>query len=267
MERESKRLFIALGVIVLVIVALVVTSIFGKTKSKNTVLEVERLIKQESISAIYIMRDDCSYCKLNKSNMDLISEYGLNYYNVNTNELTSDDLNQIINMLGIDPNNFGTPDFYIVGNGVVMDKLSGLSIFPELFKLVKKYELIPSDSELYLNYVTDYDSYKKVIKSNENALIVLASSTCTYCQSEHPILSEIAKETGAKINYMYLDRAILSQEEYDKFMGSMTWFNDNSDFGTPTTLIVKNKEVVSELSGYRTKDEMISFLKDNEIIK
>ncbi len=66
---------------------------------------------------------------------------------------------------------------------------------------------------------------------------------------------------------MYLDRAILSQEEYDKFMGSMTWFNDNSDFGTPTTLIVKNKEVVSELSGYRTKDEMISFLKDNGIIK
>lgn len=267
MEKESKRLFITLGVIVLVVVALVVTSIFGKTKSKNIILEVERLLKQESTSAIYIMRDDCSYCNLNKSNMELISNYGLNYYNVNTNELTSDDLDELMNMLGIDPNNFGTPDFYIVGNGIVIDKLSGLSTFPELFNIVKKYELIPSDSKLYLNYVTDYDSYKKVIKSNENEIIVLASSTCTYCLSEHPILNEIAKETGAKINYMYLDRAIKSQEEYDKFMSSMTWFNNNSDFGTPTTLIVKNKEVVSELSGYRTNDEMVSFLKDNGIIK
>ena len=42
-------------------------NIFGKTKSKNIILEVERLLKQESTSAIYIMRDDCSYCNLNKS--------------------------------------------------------------------------------------------------------------------------------------------------------------------------------------------------------
>ena len=267
MEKESKRLFITLGVIVLVIVALVFTSIFGKTKSKNIILELERLINQETNSAVYIMRDDCSYCNLNKSNMELLNTYGLDYYNINTNDLTNDDLNDLITMLGIDANNFGTPDFYIVGNGKVVDGIAGYSAFPDLFNFVKNNGLISSDSKLYLNYVNNYDSYKKVIKSEENAVIVLASSTCTYCQAEHPILNEIAKETGAKINYMYLDRAIVSQEEYDKFMSSMSWFATNSDFGTPTTLIVKNKEVVAELSGYRTKDEMVSFLKDNGIIK
>ena len=248
------------------VVAIIITSIFGQTKSKSIILELERLINQESSSAVYIMRDDCSYCNLNKTNMELISTYGLDYYNINTNDLTSDDLATLANMLGIDPNNFGTPDFYAVGNGKVIDGISGYTAFPDLFEFSKNQKLISDDSKLYLNYI-DYSEYKKLIKSDTNEVVILASSTCTYCQAEHPILSEIAKETGAKINYMYLDRVITSQEEYDKFMSSMSWFSANSDFGTPTTLIVKNKEVVAELSGYRTKDEMISFFKDNGIIK
>ena len=95
----------------------------------------------------------------------------------------------------------------------------------------------------------------------------MATSTCKFCLAEHPVLIDIAKETGAKINYLYLDYMFNSQEEYDEFMSSLKWFEDNTDWGTPTTLIVKNKEVRNYLSGYREKDEVISYYKENGIIK
>ena len=266
MEKESKRLLIMLGIIVLVIVGIVVISIFGKTKSKKIISTVQELKNVTDVSAVYIMRDDCQYCELNKSNMELMKEYGFEPYSVNTNELTENDLNDLISTLDIDPNNFGTPRLVVVGNGTVIDTLPSLPNFENLFKFVKENKLISDDSKLYLNYI-GYSEYKKLIKSETNEVIVLATSSCKFCQAEHPILNEIAKETGAKINYMYLDYAFTSQEEYDGFMSSMDWFKDNSEFGTPTTLIVKNKKVVSELSGYRTKDEVVSFYKDNGIIK
>ena len=270
MEKESKRLIVILGIIVLVIVGIVVLSMLAKTKSKNIVLKVQELKSSADISAVYIMRDDCQYCELNKSNMELIKGYGFEPYVVNTNELTENDLNDLMSTLDIDPNNFGTPRLVVVGNNNVVDTLSGLSTFNGLFNFVKDNKLISSDSKLYLNYI-DYSGYKKLIKSESNEVIVLATSSCKLCLAEHSILNEIAKETGAKINYMYLDYAITSPEEYDGFMSSMDWFNDNSEFVTsinePITLVVKNKKVVLELSGYRDKDEVISFYKDNGIIK
>lgn len=33
-------------------------------------------------------------------------------------------------------------------------------------------------------------------------------------------------------------------------MSSLSYFNDNSDWGTPLTLAIKDKKVVAELSGY-----------------
>lgn len=266
MGKESKRLLIALGVILFVIIGVVVISIFGKTRSKSIISKVQELKNGASISAVYIMRDDCKYCELNKSNIELIKGYGFKPYSVNTNELTEEDLTELMTILNINPDNFGTPYLALVGEEKVVDKLSGLTTFKDLFDFAKKYELIPSDSKLNLNYI-GYSEFRKLIKSDTNEVIILATSSCQYCQAEHPILNEIAKETGAKINYMYLDYAFSSQEEYDSFMNSLDWLKENSDFGTPTTLIVNSKKVVAELSGYRSKDEVISFYKDNGIIK
>ena len=264
---ENKRMYTLFGVIAAVALLAVVGVICRNTKSANIVKKVEELLNSNEAKAIYIMRTGCTYCELNESNMNsVVKEYNFEYYNIDTNDLVEKDLNKVITLLGIDGNNFGTPYLTAVKEGKVLGNLNGLKSYKTLFDFLKENKLISEDSKLYLNYPT-LSEYKKLIKSDEKQVFILATSSCQYCLAEHPELIEVAKETGAKINFLYLDYMFTSQEEYDEFMSSLKWFEENTNWGTPTTLIVKNKEVRNYLSGYREKDEIIAYYKENGIIK
>nr|MBP3258556.1 hypothetical protein [Bacilli bacterium] len=264
---ENKRMYTIFGVLALIIILIIIGVISKNVKSTNIAKKVESLLNSSEAKAIYIMRDGCTYCELNESNMNsIVKEYNFEYYNIDTNDLSEKDLNKIISTLKIDETNFGTPYLVAVKDGEVIGSLNGMKSYKVLFDFLKENELIDKDSKLYLNYPT-LSEYKKLIKSGEKEVFILATSTCKFCLAEHPVLIDIAKETGAKINYLYLDYMFNSQEEYDEFMSSLKWFEDNTDWGTPTTLIVKNKEVRNYLSGYREKDEVISYYKENGIIK
>ena len=136
------------------------------------------------------------------------------------------------------------------------------------FSTLQKNGIIAKDAKLVLNYI-DYAQYKKVIKSSTPQIIVLGSSTCHFCLELRPILDEVVKETGVKVNWLYLDSAFTSGEEdseYNEFLTSLSWFKENENFGTPTTLLVKNGEVQSALSGYREKEDILKFLEQNKLI-
>ena len=264
---ENKRMYTVFGVLVAIVLLIIVGAISKNTKSANIAKEVENLLNSNEAQAIYIMRDGCTYCELNESNINsIVKEYNFKYYNIDTNDLNEADLNKIISTLKINPDNFGTPYLVVVKNGEVVGSLNGMKSYKVLFDFLKENKLIASDAKLYLNYPT-LSEYKKLIKSDEKQVFILATSTCKFCLAEHPVLIDVAKETGAKINYLYLDYMFTSQEEYDEFMSSLKWFEDNTDWGTPTTLIVKNKEVKNYLSGYRDKNEIISYYTENGIIK
>lgn len=266
MNEESKRGYILIVIVLAIVISIIVSVILTVAKSASIIKEVEGVMASNEAKAIYIMRDDCQYCELNKSNMESMkNEYSFEYYNVNTNNLTKKDFNKLLEMLEINTQ-FGTPYLAVVKDGKMQDSLSGLKKYDVLFKFLKDNKLIAAESKLYLNYPT-YSEYKKLIASGEKQVFVLAQSTCSYCLAEHPVLIEIAKETGAKINYLYLDYMFNSEEEYNGFMASLDWYKANSNFGTPTTLIVKNSTVRSYLSGYRAKDELIEFYRENGIIK
>ncbi len=264
-KEENKRgltLLICLGVIILLLVTVIIVD---HAKSAKIIKRVEELVNGTEVSAIYLMRDDCKYCTLNKSNMEsVVNEYGFEYYNVNTNNLSKSDLNKLLTILNLD--GLSTPYLLVVGNGEVKDSLSGIRSYDMLFNFLKTNKLITEDAKLYLNYPT-YKEYKKLIKASERQVFVLATSTCQFCLAEHPVLIEIAKETGAKINYLYLDYMFESQEEYDEFMTSLDWFSENTNWGTPTTLIVKESKVKTSLAGYRPIEEVKAFYKENNIIK
>lgn len=264
---ENKRMYTIFGVLALIILLIIIGLVYRNVKSANIVKEVQSLLNSAEVKAIYIMRDGCTYCELNESNINsIVKEYNFEYYNIDTNDLVEKDLNKIISTLKIDSTNFGTPYLVAVKDGEVISSLNGMKSYKVLFDFLKENKLIASDAKLYLNYPT-LSEYKKLIKSGEKEVFILATSTCKYCLAEHPVLIDIAKETGAKINYLYLDYMFNSQEEYDEFMSSLKWFEENTDWGTPTTLIVKNKEVRNYLSGYREKDEVISYYRENGIIK
>ncbi|MBR1376440.1 MAG: thioredoxin family protein [Bacilli bacterium] len=267
LNSENTRVYLLLAIFAILVLAIIGICINNSKKSGKIVEEVKTLIGSDTPQVIYIMRDGCTYCERNVSNMEsIVNEYGLKYYNIDIDDLKDEDAYELLTILGVDTNNFGTPYMVIVKNNEVLDYLSGLPSYSNLFSFLKENGAIADDSKLYLNYI-DYSDYKKIIKSNDDEVIVLAASDCQYCLAEHPILIEVAKETGAKINYMYLDYSFNSQEEYDEFLNSLEWLEENPNWGTPTTLIVNNKKVIDALDGYRSKEQIISFYKVNGIVK
>lgn len=262
-NNENKRLYFILFILFIVIAFFILYGIFERS---NILKEVENLISSNNPNLIYLMRDDCGYCELNQNNMDLLeNDYNLKYYKINTNKLTKNDLAKLLDMLNIDSSKFGTPYMVVVQNGKTIDSLSGLTTYPILFDFLKENSIINETSKLYLNY-SNLDEYNKLINSNNDEVIVLALSYCKYCLAEHPVLIDIAKKYNIKINYIYLDYLFSSKDEYDDFLNSLKWYSENEDWGTPTILIVNNKEVKKSLESYRNKDDIIEFFKDNGII-
>lgn len=268
-KTELKRSAIIIGFISLMLLILLGYSLNIIRKSANMVKTVEETLASNEPKMIYIKRDGCTYCTLNENNMESMKkEYNIEYLEINSSNLKQKDLDKILELLKVDTSTFGTPYTFIVQNNDVTATLDGIKGYDELFNFLQENKIINSDATLTLNYI-NYDEYKEIIKATENQIIVLASSTCHYCLSERPILDEIATEYNVKINWMYLDNAFTDgkeQSEYEDFKTTLSWYNDNSSWGTPTTLIVKDSNVVAALSGYRTKDEIIKFYKQNGLI-
>src|SRR5574344_399017 len=264
---ENKRLFIILDVAVLIGILIGVLAIFGKIESSKIIDKVNEALSSDTPQVIYVTKDDCTYCELNATNMDSIkNDYDVQYLNVDISKLTSADFAILSTLLNVDDTSFNTPYLAVVQNNEVKDTLDGIKSYNLLFEFLQNNGIISNDAKLYLNYI-NYTQYKDLISSSENQIIILASSTCHYCLSEHPILIQIAKDKGVKINYMNLDYAFSSEDEYNEFKTSLSWFNTNTGWGTPTTLIVKNNDVVSSLIGYQTYDKIVSFYSENGMIK
>ena len=105
--------------------------------------------------------------------------------------------------------------------------------------------------------------YHEITKQDEKSVILIARPTCGYCVKYVPVLEEIVKEYGITINYFNTDA--LTEEEVTDFYNSSSLFTSKK-FGTPTLIIVKNKEVVEYNIGYMEKDATINWLKEMEII-
>lgn len=263
---ENKRIIWLAAIVGLLIAITIFGNLGSVSKSASIIADVENLMQSENPQAIYIMRETCTYCELNKTNIEsMVNEYGFNYYNVDTTNLSTTDYDKLLRILNISSNDFGTPYLAVVKKGEVKGRLNGLTSYDELFKFLKDNSLIDKKAKTYLNYIS-YSDYKKVIKSKTNEVIVLATSSCKYCLAEQPVLIDLAKETGAKINYFYLDKNLTSEDVYNEFMNSLTWFSENTKWGTPTTLIVRDGKVVKYLEGYRDLNALKEFYRENEII-
>lgn len=267
-KTENKRLAILLGFVGIMVLVGVISAIVTNAKVSKTMQSVRDAVSGESTKAIYIEKTGCSYCELNQTNIDGMKDnYGVQFIDINLSDLNDKNMNELKALLKL--KELSTPTLVIVGNNEVKETSIGLTSYSGLFKILQKHSLVNENQKLILNYV-DYNNYKNLIKSKEPQIIVLAASTCHYCLSEHPILEKIATEKKLKINYMYLDENFGTEADktkYAEFQKSMTWFSENSNWGTPTTLIVKEGKVLNALSGYHSYEDVVKFFTDNGLIK
>lgn len=109
--------------------------------------------------------------------------------------------------------------------------------------------------------------YTTLLNDSEASIVYVARPTCYYCQQQEPIVKELVSKYDLVFHYLNTDK--LSSKEMDILYKSDTslFGKDGSEFGTPTTLVVKNGKVVDSLVGLTQKDAFTEFLKTNGFIK
>jgi len=110
----------------------------------------------------------------------------------------------------------------------------------------------------------DYNTYQEKIDNEENFIIIIERTGCSYCEMYLPIVETAS--ANLSIPVYYIDTADLSEEEFTKLGSSNTYLKRNK-WGTPTTLIMSGNIVVGSLSGYVEEEKFIEFINEYIVIK
>lgn len=113
--------------------------------------------------------------------------------------------------------------------------------------------------EVGLNEIT-YADYKNLVDSNEPFLFVIEREGCYYCGLYMPIVKEVVEEK--KIPVYYVDTNNLTSEEMTELSTTNKYLKKNSDWGTPTTLLMRGEDILDSIGGYVEKEEFVSFLEE-----
>lgn len=118
----------------------------------------------------------------------------------------------------------------------------------------------------YANLIeVDFDRFMVLYRRSTPSVVVLVQTTCGYCNMYKPIIDEIAYDEN--INIYYLDITKLTNSEYNQLINNVDFFEENTSWGTPTTLIVKDSSTIDYLAGYTNSDTTLRFYRKNSIIK
>lgn len=101
----------------------------------------------------------------------------------------------------------------------------------------------------------DYKGYECLYNQDKPFVLVLAQTTCGYCEQYEPVLNTFAMENNVPAYVINVDT--LESSDLEKLTSSLKYFEQNESWGTPLTLGIKNKEVVGELSGYTDQTDSI----------
>lgn len=265
---EQKKLYIILGVVAAVIILILGMNFLNEYNSKKYLEKFEETLMQEDKQMILIGREGCSYCQMFTPLLEYMSEqYGFDYLYVDTDKITNKGLNNVIEKLNIDPDDFGTPHLSLVQAGKVIDEIPGYVDEQELLTFLKENGYADENATIPLNYLT-FESYKEIIKSTTPEVIVIGQTSCGYCMMAKPALLSIANKYNVKINYLNMtDLSALenSEEVLEEFNTSLTYLSEE-EWGTPLMLVVKDGKVVGHSNGFISEETYVELLKNQGII-
>ena len=96
------------------------------------ITEYITLLNGSDASIVYVARPTCSYCQRQEPIVkEIASEYDLVVHYLNTDELSSSDMDVLfksdVDLFGEEGKNFGTPTTLIVKGGKIIDSIVGLT--------------------------------------------------------------------------------------------------------------------------------------------
>ena len=252
-KKKSLIVLVVLLSILLIIIGAVIVSIIESNKKMD---EIKDVLNSANPRIVYLSKPSCYYCNLIEPiTTSLRDEYGLEYYHINTGNLSNSELNKVLGILEIDASIFGTPYIAIVQNGKVIDQHIGYTDENILFELFQKYNLIDSNESLHMNYIDTIDN----VWNNENpTLLLIGQSGDTNSIEARLTLRNLAKEYSFEINYfdIALDETSKSSELLDTF--------GIEEF--PVLINVQNGNILTKTAETDEKSYKL-FLEENGYIK
>ncbi len=269
MNPESKKALVLLGVAALIILAIPLIMWIDYEQSRKVVQEYESYYAAGETNVVLLARPGCSYCTMFTPIIDAISEeFDVPYHYINTDDVSTDQLVSMLEKAGIEAEDFGTPTTLIIKDGTVVAKQEGYADRESLFTFFQNNGLIASDvilpDETPNLTKLDYTGYEQLLASNQKAFLVIGQTGCIHCENALPVLNEIAEEYN--INIYYLNVTKLSSEERTKLQSSISFFKENTRWGTPLNLVIENGDNTNYESGFVDKDTTVAFLRSNGFI-
>jgi len=265
---EQKKLYIILIAIVAFFVLIFGINFINENNSKKYLETFNSIIETGERKLILIGKESCPYCQMFQPLLDYMKEeYVFDYLYIDTTKITTKGLNQVIEKLEIDPDDFGTPHLSLVDGGKVVADIPGYVDEKKLLEFLVKYEYAPKDAKVALNYV-DYEEYENLIESENPEIVVIGQTGCSACMMAKPALLTIASEYGVKINYLNLTEIKDNEngsELIEKLNKSLDFYT-KEEWGTPLMIVVKEKEVIGSSKGYHSMEDYVSFLKKQGLI-
>ena len=228
--------------------------------------------KEEKI--IFFARTSCGYCSLQKPILkNVVKDYDLDYFNIDTDELSEEEVTEIMSALGISGS---TPNTVVVKNGEVKATSNGYLDGKAYVKYLVKNGILKEGSEYkeekHLVEIT-YKEFKETAKEDKASLVLLDTSACQACTTVRSLLNDFADDNDFKVNY--LNSYNLTEDDVndlvDKKLSEMGYdeksYKEDKSVSVPLLLVVKDNKIVDYVLQSTDESDYKKVLKDNGFIK
>lgn len=275
---ENKRMLILVGAIAIIIGLILVIS-FWPEKDTTFACGVKKDKDYTNLAAVNYDDYNClkdekevilavgDLSKSEKKNLNKVGEeadMGIYYL---SDEISSSELKKIKKQLTYSDDAFKKDVLLIMKKGKVDSYkedvfASSDSIYSFLEeKGVMHFACGVQASEEFKNLgIINYDDYKCLYDRGKIFILVVAQTTCSHCINFEPVINEYAGEKNIPVYVINVDE--LSEDEFTEFTGSLSYFAENEQWGTPLTLAIKDKKVVAKLNGEVDATAIDSFVKE-----
>lgn len=106
------------------------------------------------------------------------------------------------------------------------------------------------------------DAFNKSFESKTEEIVYLGRPGCSHCIAFKPVLQKVIADYD--LSYLDINTDELGEKRLNDILKKLGM--DTETFGTPTTVIVKNKKVVDTLMGEVSEEDLIDTLKENKVI-
>lgn len=264
---ENKRMIALFGVVIGIILIIVIIAFWPKSSNLFTCgvkgegeysnlasinyEQYECLYQTEEKNAIVVANDLSDEEKEALNEAAITASHAIYYL---SSDITDDELQTIKDDLESEDVSYDDHTLVVLESGKVENHTSKISSNDDVYDFLKEAGLVKficdaTPDEEYPNLSNiDYDTYTCLYENEEPFVLIITQTTCSYCKQFKPVINEYAGENNIPVYYLDIDT--LSSTDGEALLSSLSYFDENSRWGTPLTLAIEDKEVTATLSGF-----------------